>query len=455
MPSDSPAANAQSAFSGLLRPRAPEAGWAAPSPSRHAREEARAGLYVHVPFCAVRCTYCDFSSGSLSAAAVERYLEAMAREAGLRAPSVGHLRFTSVFFGGGTPSALSARHFRRLWATLNRHFTLEPAAEVTLEANPESVRPALLEAWAEAGVNRLSMGAQSFDPRELEMLGRIHSAARPAEAVALARAHGFRRLSLDLMFGFPGHDPERWRATIEAALELDPGHLSAYCYIPEPGTPLGDAVGRGEQRLPEPEVQADMYDVLALHLGAAGYRCYETSNFCRPNEEARHNLVYWLRRPYLGLGPSAHGLWGEERYGNFYAMARWAGALEARVPPESEREVESERSLAQEIVMLGLRLAAGVDPADHSERIWLMVERRYRRAFERAQASGRLERTERGGVRIPPRFRFVADDVVARVEADAESGASAGGPGLDLDHDPVQRKGATQRLTLVRRASYL
>src|SRR2546426_560878 len=439
MPSASLAANASGAISGLLGSGAPEAGrFATP---RRARDEARVGLYVHVPFCAVRCTYCDFSSGSLSAAAVERYLEAMAREAGLRAPSVGHTRFTSVFFGGGTPSALSARHFRRLWSTLKHHFTLEPAAEVTLEANPESVGPALLGAWAETGVNRLSMGAQSFDPRELELLGRIHSAARPAEAVALARAHGFRQLSLDLMFGFPGHDPERWRASVEAALELDPGHLSAYCYIPEPGTPLGDAVARGEQRLPEPELQADMYDALALRLGAGGYRCYETSNFCRPNQEARHNLVYWLRRPYLGLGPSAHGLVGGERYGNFYAMTRWAEALDAGVPPESEREVESERSATQEIVMLGLRLADGLDPADLSERTWLMVEGRYGRAFERALASGRLERTERGGVRIPRRFRFVADDIVARVEADAESDAAASGFGLDLGQRPVQRKG--------------
>ncbi|TMQ56418.1 MAG: radical SAM family heme chaperone HemW [Candidatus Eisenbacteria bacterium] len=271
---------------------------------RSAREDARAGLYVHVPFCATRCTYCDFSSGALSAAAVERYLLGVEREIARRAPAAGALAFTSVFFGGGTPSALSARHFRRVWRALTASFTIAEGAEITLEANPESVRGALLEAWAEAGVNRLSMGAQSFVSEELEALGRIHSAERPAEAFALARAHGFRRLSLDLMFGFPGHTIERWRRTVEAALALEPEHLSAYCFIPEAGTPLGNAVLAGERALPAPEEHAESYEALARWIEPAGYTRYETSNFCRAGGEARHNLVYWLRRPYVGLGPS-------------------------------------------------------------------------------------------------------------------------------------------------------
>ncbi len=405
----------------LTPPRAPRAH---EGPSPRARGEARAGLYVHVPFCAVRCRYCDFSSGRLSAAAVERYLATLEREATLRAPEAPAPAFSSAFFGGGTPSALAPRHIRRLWAILAGHFGLAPGAEITLEANPESVGPALLDAWAAAGVNRLSMGVQSFHSDELEGLGRIHGPERPAAALTLARAHGFRRLSLDLMFGFPGHTLERWRGSFERALELDPGHLSAYCFIPEPGTPLGDAVLSGRVACPEAEEQADMYALLGARLAAAGYGGYETSNFCRPGEEARHNLVYWLRRPYLGLGPSAHGLLGGVRYGNHYSLARWADALERDRRPESEREPESEPSAASESVMLALRLATGWQPGDYPPGLRRATERYYRAPFAHGLATGRL--TARGeGFAIPAEHRFVADDIIAWIEARAEH------PGID------------------------
>jgi putative oxygen-independent coproporphyrinogen III oxidase len=391
---------------------------------RDARAQARAGLYVHVPFCATRCTYCDFSSGALSAAAVGRYLDALEREIARRAPAAAGLTFTSVFFGGGTPSALSARHFRRVWHALASGFTIAHGAEITLEANPESVRPALLEAWAEAGVNRLSMGAQSFVPEELESLGRIHPVGRPAEAFAMARAHGFRRLSLDLMFGFPGHSEERWRRTVDAALALEPEHLSAYCFIPEAGTPLSNAVLAGKAALPSGEEQAACYESLARWIEPAGYHVYETSNFCRAGGEARHNLVYWLRRPYVGLGPSAHGYMNGTRCGNHYALERWAEALERGASCEAEREAECEETVALEIVMLGLRLAAGLDRDDYAPQAWAAVERRYGAAFEAALASGRLERTARG-VRIPRAHAFVADDVIAWIEARAARAPAA------------------------------
>jgi oxygen-independent coproporphyrinogen-3 oxidase len=387
-------------------------------PGARARREARAGLYVHVPFCATRCTYCDFSSGSLSAEAVERYLVGLERECALRAPEAAGVSFTSVFFGGGTPSALSARHFRRAWGALGSSFTIAPGAEITLEANPESVKPPLLEAWAAAGVNRLSMGAQSFVPEELDGLGRIHPARRPREAFTLARAHGYRRLSLDLMYGFPGHSLARWQHSVHEALALEPEHLSAYCFIPEPGTPLGDAVLRREAPLPSPEEQAECYEALARWAEPAGHACYETSNFCRPDAEARHNLVYWLRRPYLGLGPSAHGLMRGARYGNHYALDRWAGALDAGRAPEAEREAECQASVALEVVMLGLRLAGGIDARDHAPEVSRAVERRYGAAFEHACRIGRLERTPHG-VRVPAAHRFVADDVIAWVESRA------------------------------------
>jgi oxygen-independent coproporphyrinogen-3 oxidase len=380
-------------------------------PAAGSRAAARLGLYVHVPFCAVRCRYCDFSSGSLSARALARYLEAMEREAARRAPAAAGVAFRSVFFGGGTPSALSARHFAELMALLRRHFMIHPDAEITLEANPESVRDPLLAAWRAGGVNRLSFGVQSFHADELAQLGRIHDAARPAEAVERARAHGFERLSLDLMFAFPGHTGERFAATLEQALALSPEHLSAYCFIPEAGTPMGDEVLSGRAELPDADRQADLYQQLTDRLERAGYGGYETSNFCRPGAEARHNLVYWLRRDYLALGPSAHGLWHGVRYGNHYALERWAASLEQGEPCDT-CEPESARSRADEVVMLGLRLAHGVSAADHAPERWREVIDRYGRAFDAGLATGRLMAGE-DGVRIARRHRFVADDVIA------------------------------------------
>ncbi len=400
-------------------PAPPEPAAAAPAvaPAHAVRDAARDALYVHVPFCAVRCAYCDFATGTLSAEKLERYLVAIEREAAWRAPVAAGTRFHTVFFGGGTPSALSARHFARLWKTITDHFAIAPGAEITLEANPETVNDALLAAWRAAGVDRLSMGAQSFVPGELEALGRIHGPERPFEAVARARAAGFERLSVDLMFGFPGHTAEAWRHTLARTLELGVEHVSAYCFIPEDETPLGGALLRGEVTLPGPEEQADHYAELTAALAGAGHAHYETSNFARPGAECRHNLVYWLRRRYLGLGPSAHAYWDGVRIANHRAFEHWAAALEQHRPCDT-REPETDASIADEIVMLALRLGSGLQEIDHAPADWARVMGRYGPALERALAEGRLERVA-GGVRVPPRHRFMADDVIAWLMARA------------------------------------
>jgi oxygen-independent coproporphyrinogen-3 oxidase len=383
-------------------------------PDAAARDASRAGLYVHVPFCAVRCTYCHFSTATFEHGLVERWLDALEREAALRAPLARGVPLTSLFFGGGTPSAISARHFERLARVLSAHFEFAPGAEITLEANPESVKPALLEAWARAGVNRLSMGAQSFEPFELEVLGRIHDRARPLEAVALARAHGFTRLSLDLMFGYPGHTLAAFERSLAQAFALPIEHLSAYCFIPDRGNPLGDAVLDGRASVVADDDQAGMYAAFLAAAERAGMRPYETSNVCRPGAEARHNLTYWLRRDCMALGPSAHGLWRDERWGNLRGTHEWATALEAGLPPESERETPGERATSEEIVMLALRLGSGLRLADYAPRARAALERRFGGALAEAVAGGRLEATA-DGWRIAPAHRFVADDVIAWV----------------------------------------
>jgi len=387
------------------------------TPAAAVRDAARDGLYVHVPFCAVRCAYCDFATGTLTAAKLERYLSAIEREAARRAPAAAGTRFRTVFFGGGTPSAISARHFARLWRTLTTHFSIAPDAEITLEANPETVNDALLAAWRAAGVDRLSMGAQSFVPGELERLGRIHGPERPFEAATRARRAGFERLSIDLMFGFPDHTATAWRETLARTLELEVEHVSAYCFIPEDETPLGTALLRGEVTLPSAEEQADRYAELVATLGAAGYAHYETSNFARPGAECRHNLVYWLRRRYLGLGPSAHACWDGVRIATHRGFEDWASALERDTPCDT-REPETDRSVADEIVMLALRLGSGLQRIDHTPADWERVQTRYAGPLERALAEGRLEPCG-DGVRVPPHHRFMADDVIAWLMARA------------------------------------
>jgi oxygen-independent coproporphyrinogen-3 oxidase len=384
----------------------------APGPDHAARERARTALYVHVPFCAVPCPYCHFSKEHLSGAAVERWLGCLEREAALRAPAADGIAFSSVFFGGGTPSAISPRAFARAWASIRAHFVLEPGAEITLEANPETVKPGLLEAWAEAGVNRLSMGAQSFVPAELQALGRIHDEKKPGEAFALARAHGFRRLSVDLMFGYPGHTAANWARTLAAAMALEPEHISAYGYIAEEGTPLGDAVHHGAAHAVAPELEAELHAQADAAFAAAGLGPYETSNWARSGAECRHNLSYWLRRDYLALGPSSHGLWRGERYENARAMPDWAAALERGEDPAVARELESPASRADENVMLALRLASGLEMRDFPPDPREELEMRYGRAFAEAHAAHRLERTPHGWS-IPAAHRFVADDTIA------------------------------------------
>jgi oxygen-independent coproporphyrinogen-3 oxidase len=375
---------------------------------------------VHVPFCTARCAYCDFSSGLFSFAAAERWLAALEREALQRAPSAAGLAFSSVFLGGGTPSTLTAEQVERLFRALRDCFAIAPDAEITLEANPESVEARRLAAWRAVGVDRLSIGAQSFHADELRRLGRIHAAERPARAFALARTRGFRRLSLDLMFGFPGHTLGRWQTSLERALELEPEHISAYAFIPEPGTPLGDRVLAGGAPLPPDAEQAEAYGLFLGLAAKAGLGSYETSNVCRPGAEARHNLVYWLRRPYLGLGPSAHGLLRGARYANLGGFERWAVALERGGSPEGEREAESPAAAAREVLLLGLRLTSGVRRDDYAPALWEIVTRRYGAALEEAVATGRLLASP-GGFVIPRGLRYLADDVLAWIEARAEA----------------------------------
>ena len=326
--------------------------------------------YVHVPFCRVRCGYCDFNTyapGELggAAGAPATYAQALAREielaAGVLAPA-GTRHLTTVFCGGGTPTLLPAGQLVEILDRLRRHWDFAPDAEVTTEANPDSVTPQSLRQLRAGGFTRVSFGMQSAVPHVLRTLERTHDPANVASAVAAARAADLE-FSLDLIYGTPGESLGDWRHSLEAALALEPDHLSAYALVVEPGTKLAAAVRRGAVPTPDDDDEADKYELADAVLGAAGYAWYEVSNFARPGRECRHNLAYWRGGHWWGFGPGAHSHVGGVRWWNVKHPGAYADRLAGGTSPAAGREVLTAAQRADEEVLLGIRLHEGMPVA--------------------------------------------------------------------------------------------
>lgn len=317
-------------------------------------------VYVHVPFCARRCSYCDFAIAVRRRVPVETYVARLAGELALRAPAPPW-EVDTVYLGGGTPSRLGGAGVAQLLAALAARLTLAPGAEVTLEANPEDVTEASAAAWRAAGVTRVSLGAQSFQEAALRWMHRVHDAERVAAAVQCIRGAGIREVSLDLIFALPAHLERDWSADLDRALSLAPTHISLYGLTVETGTPLERWRARG-QVVEGPEEQYE-HEYLLAHerLARAGFEHYEVSNFALPGSRARHNAAYWRRVPYLGLGPSAHSFDGVERRWNLAQFVAWERALGSGRDPVDGREVLSETSRRAEEAYLGLRTAEGLE----------------------------------------------------------------------------------------------
>jgi len=272
-------------------------------------------LYLHIPFCRHRCSYCDFNTYTTIGDLQEPYVAALAREiewVGAAAPARSPVE--TIFFGGGTPSLLTPAQVGALLAAARRAFDLAPDAEITMEANPETIDDEWPAAVRALGVNRLSFGVQSADAGELALLGREHDFATAVRAVEMARAAGFDNLNLDLIYGLPGQSVADWERTLAAVLPLGVEHISLYCLTIEPGTPMERWLHNGTIMAPDPDTAADQYEAACGAMAAAGYGHYEISNWARPGRECRHNLVYWRNEPYLGLGAGAHGSAGGYRY---------------------------------------------------------------------------------------------------------------------------------------------
>lgn len=322
------------------------------------RDEA--GLYVHIPFCLTRCGYCDFNAHAGLDELKSPYVEALRREADATAGEWTGARFASIFLGGGTPTTLPASAIERLLDHLRDRFDVDTEAEVACEANPDTVDQRSLTELRAAGVNRLSLGVQSFNAATLTALERIHSADSARRAYADARAAGFDDVNLDLIYGADGETLDAWRRTLEEAVALGPEHLACYALTIEPGTPLGAKVAAGMVPAPDPDLQAAMFEHTCERLAEAGYRHYEVSNWSRPGHESLHNLGYWEGRPYLGLGAGAHSYRDRRRWWNVRPPARYIELAATGQSPVGGEELLTEEEVRLERVLLGIRSADGL-----------------------------------------------------------------------------------------------
>jgi oxygen-independent coproporphyrinogen III oxidase len=324
-----------------------------------------AHAYIHVPFCGRRCVYCDFSIAVRPRVPVDEYLGALDREWTLRHPD-GSGRLDTLYFGGGTPSKLGGEGVARMLDVVRRHADVDAHTEVTLEANPEDITERSAWAFREAGVTRVSLGVQTFNDTLLQWMHRTHDAATARTAVHVLREVGFSNVSIDLIFATPPHVPREWTADLDETLALGVPHVSVYGLTVEPHTPLGRQVARRDSvEAPEESFEREFiqaHDALA----GAGYDHYEVSNYGRPDAHSRHNWAYWSRRPYIGLGPSAHEFGGRSRRWNVEAYAHWVSKVERREDPVAGAEVLELEQVAAEMVYLGLRTNAGV-PATPTE----------------------------------------------------------------------------------------
>jgi oxygen-independent coproporphyrinogen-3 oxidase len=319
-----------------------------------------AGVYVHVPFCLTRCGYCDFNAYAGLDHLASRYVAALLREAELAAPAWSDEELVSVFLGGGTPTTLEVADLKALFIRLRDGFSVSEGAEVTIEANPDTVDRAKLAGLLEAGFARLSMGAQSFDRAVLASLERLHDPASVRRAMADARAAGYANVNLDLIYGAHGETLESWERTVHEAVDLEPEHLSAYALTIEPSTPLGRKVQRGAVPAPDADLQADMFELACETLGAAGYQHYEVSNWAKPGFACVHNLGYWERRPYLGLGAGAHSYRDDRRWWNVRPPEEYLTLVESgRLPVGGEERLEPADAYLEE-VFLRLRILEGI-----------------------------------------------------------------------------------------------
>ncbi len=318
------------------------------------------GLYIHIPFCTAKCHYCDFYSVAGREEMIGRLVAAIIAEIALGDPAQAPRKIDTIFIGGGTPSLLTPGQLEAILKAVGDHFDLSGLAELTLEANPGEIAPGSLEAWRSLGINRLSMGFQSFQPDLLRFLGRLHSPETSLAAFDAARRAGFDNINADLIFNVPGQSREQWQSDLARLAEMEPEHISAYSLTVEPGTELDRKVRQGEVAMPPQEMDREMLIQTWEFLGAQGYAGYEVSNYARPGRQCRHNLHYWRIEPYHGFGPAAHRFDGAVRSWNIRHLDGYVERLEMGRSPLAGRELLTAQERYNEKLAFGLRLREGI-----------------------------------------------------------------------------------------------
>jgi oxygen-independent coproporphyrinogen III oxidase len=368
-------------------------------------------LYIHIPFCHRKCSYCSFISYAFRLNDIPPYLRALKAEIAQRA---GNERLSSIYFGGGTPSLLTADQFAGILAAMSHSFTVDKAAEITVEANPGTVDEVYLSAIRELGINRLSLGVQSLSDRDLRLLGRMHTAADAREAVRFARSSGFDNVNMDLIYGLPGQSLPDWRDTLDEALVLTPQHLSLYSLTIEEGTPMWKAMQNGSLPYAEPDLAAEQYELTESMLADCGYRHYEISNWAKEGSECRHNMTYWINKPYVGMGVSAHSWMGNHRLANTDNLDEYLASFVRNLPllPAMDESISPDLELA-ETVILGLRLDTGVEIDDINNRFNIDLMAHYGQTIEELMEAGLLE-SAGGRLTLTARGRLLGNEVFWR-----------------------------------------
>lgn len=384
-----------------------------------------ASLYLHIPFCHTRCHYCDFNTYAGMLPLREPYVKALLKEielAGTMAQHADgtHRRSRTIFFGGGTPSLLTVSQITRLLKACFTSFAVDKNAEITIEANPGTLDKEQLQGIRTAGINRLSMGAQSFDAELLKTLGRIHTPEEISQAVEFARAAGFTSINIDFMFGLPGQTMQHWRDTLNRALDLRPEHLSLYSLIIEEGTPFYSWTHEGRIVSGDEDLCADMYEYADELLRVAGYENYEISNWALPGHHSRHNLTYWQNLPYIGMGAGAYSTFGKRRFSNIREPLAYIKAVNMQRLPEAESEpVEREQEMA-ETAFLALRTAMGLHLPTFAQRFSQPFAQFVENRLRPVEEAGLLEQ-EQDWLRLSKRGRLLGNEVFLRLLPDEQA----------------------------------
>lgn len=376
-------------------------------------------LYIHIPFCVRKCAYCDFLSGPADDRTIEHYVEKMIEEIGAygNCDSFSDTMVTTVFLGGGTPSILSGSQMGRIMDSVRANFSIVEGAEISMEANPGTVTKEKLTLYLQAGINRISFGLQSTNNEELKLLGRIHTWEEFLESYGLARECGYENINVDLISAIPGQTLESWEESIRKVLTLEPEHISAYSLIIEEGTPFFETYGEGaegEHLLPSEEDEREMYRRTEELLEEAGYHRYEISNYAKAGRECRHNLGYWERKNYLGIGLGASSLIDNVRYKNTDELSKYlmySGDLEKI---QEDKEVLSETEQMEEFVFLGLRKMEGVSIQEFEETFGKTLEECYGENIHRLQ-NEKLLILEEGYLKLTKKGIDISNYVFAEI----------------------------------------